>query len=63
VAVVFDVPVPVTPPAQSKPVAPEGKVAEKVIPAPAHFGPFCVGALGAVGMAVITPLVLLEYPL
>jgi hypothetical protein len=63
--VILDVPVPVMPgePLQSRPVAPEGTVAEKVMAVPAHFGPFCVGAAGAVGMAVITAAVAVEYAL
>jgi hypothetical protein len=63
VAVVFDVPVPDTLPVQSRPVAPEGTVAEKVTPVPAHFGPSCVGAAGTAGIAMMVAVVAVEYAL
>jgi hypothetical protein len=56
VAVVLDVPVPVTLPVQSKPVASLGVVAENVTAVPAHFGPSCVGAGGTVGVVTTVPV-------
>jgi hypothetical protein len=63
VAVVFDVPVPDTLPVQSRPVAPVGTLAEKVMAVPTHFGPSCVGAAGTLGRAVMVAAVAVEYAL
>jgi hypothetical protein len=54
-AVVLDVPVPEIPvePLHSRPVAPVGKRAEKVMAVPAHCGPSCVGAVGTTEIAVM----------
>jgi hypothetical protein len=43
-------------------VASEGKVVVKVMPVPAHFGPFCVGVGGTVGIAVMVAAAV-EYAL